>query len=322
MQSRLERQIVYFDLTLNTNPPGRLPAMTELARYLKERVDADFCTSLIESERYLISITQARMLRKANGGAALGLLFAFADPDAADPANMHLETREVRFFDKLEGEGRAVSAHAVMDLEPRFVGDQVFRVLLENADRLGKTRVKQMLARQFAQVFKDKELTVENRDGAEVRARPTVDLSAVASDRLKQGLKNGRLKEVKLIDSTLHEDGFDAPEAVEIRRREMSLKVDVPAGKTITDALETIRPWAREKGFDRMYVEWERAKEPGAEQTLSRSASERAKIDLAQADIGETLFAKKEFVTLECSLPDLCQDFSDELLDAMLAILK
>jgi hypothetical protein len=172
-----------------------------------------------------------------------------------------------------------------------------------------------MLAREFAQIFKDKELTVENVDGNDVKARPTIDMDAVASERLKKGMKDGKLREVTLIDSTFHEEGFDAPDAVKIKRREMSLKVDVPVGKTIHQALEAVRPWARDKGFDQMYVTWERAKPTDAIVESLRATPERAKIDLAQADIGETLFAQKEFVRLELPLTDLCLDLSDELVD-------
>ena len=321
MQNRLDRQVVFFDLKLDSNPPGALPPMDELAAYLKERVDDGLCVRRIEADRYMIGITKARVVKKSNGANALALLFVFVDPDAADPANMHLQTMEARFFDKLEGEGRAVSAHAIMDLEPRFVGDRVFRVLLENADRLGKTRVRQMMAREFSQIFKDKELTVQNVNGDDVKARPTIDMDAVASERLKKGMKDGRLKEVTLIDSTLHEEGFDAPDAVKIKRREMALKVDVPIGKTIQQALEAVRPWAHDNGFDQMYVTWERPKpEDGVDKGL-RATPERAKINLAQADIGETLFAQKEFVRLEQPLADLCLDLSDELVGLMAKIL-
>lgn len=322
MQNQKLRQIVYFDLNLDTNPPGRLPPLQELAGYLIERIDAGLCTRLVEAERYLISILKGKIEQKPDGSAALVLLFAFADPDAADPANMHLQTGAVRTFEKLEGEGRAVSAHAVIDLTPRHEQGRIFRVLLENADRLGKTRVRTELQAHFKQVFKDKEITVENADGDEVKARPKIDLDAIASDRLRQGMADAELKEVKLIDTRAIEQDFDAPEPVEIRRREMSLKVHVPLGQHVSNVLEQIKPWARDQGFDEMYVRWVPAPvEQGVAAPIS-SEPQRAKINLAQDDIGETLYARKEFIELERPLGDLSTDFSDELLRGMIGLLE
>ncbi len=322
MQNQRLRQIVYFDLNLDTNPPGRLPPMADLAGYLIERIEAQLCTRLVESERYLISILRGRLERKENGDPVLALLFAFADPDAADPANMHLQTRVVRRFDKLEGEGRAVSAHAVIDLAPRHPQGRIFRVLLENADHLGKTRVRTELQAQFRQVFQDKEITVENADGDEVRARPKIDLDAIVSDRLRQGIADATLKEVTLIDTRVVDQGFDAPDPVKIRRREMSLKVDVPVGQRVQNVLDQIKPWAREQGFEEMYVRWIPAPaEPREGAAMAASEPQRAKINLAQDDIGETLYAKKEFIELELPLGDLCTDFSDELVRGMIRLL-
>lgn len=176
MQNQRERQIVFFDLSLGTNPPGRLPPMEDLAQFMVERVQGGFCTRVIESERYLIGISQARIVQRS-GRSALALLFVFADPDAADPSNMHLNTRQVRHFLKLEGEGRAVSAHALIDLTPRHANGRIFRVLLENADRLGKTRVKAHLQAQFRAIFPDKEIMIETVDGEDAPARPKIDLA-------------------------------------------------------------------------------------------------------------------------------------------------
>lgn len=323
MQNQRERQVVFFDLAIGTSPPGRLPSMSDIARFLIERVQAGHCTRVIEGERYLIGITQAELVPLADGGEALAMLFVFADPDAADPANMHLQTRIVRRFAKEDGEGRAVSAHALMDLAPRQYGGHIFRVLLEGADRLGKTRVRSHLQAQFKAIFKDKEITVETADGEDAPAKPKLDLDAVAGDRLRAGMRDGTLKEVRLIDAAAKDRGFDAPPPIQVRRREMALKVDVPAGKTIEETLKLVKPWARENGFEEMYVRWVRERPEDADgEAIAPLQPERAKINLAQEDIGETLYAKKEFVSLAAPLGDLCDDLSDEMVRAMAALLR
>lgn len=323
MQNQRERQVVYFDLAVGTTPAGRLPPMQDIARYLIERVEADLCTRVIEGERYLIGIAQARLVALEGGGQALAMLFVFADPDAADPANMHLTTREIRRFAKLEGEGRAVSAHAVMELTPRHQNGHIFRVLLEAADRLGKTRVRSHLQAQFKAIFNEKEIEVETVDGDFVPAKPKLDLDVVASDRLRAGIREGTLKEVRLIDTKARERGFDPPGPVEVRRREMALKVVVPVGQKLEGVLNAIGSWARENEFDEMYVRWVREREDGDEDDGRAPAQpERAKINLAQEDIGETLYAKKEFVSLEVALGDLCDELCDEMVSAMSKFLR
>lgn len=327
MQNQLERQVVFFDFSLSTTPPGRLPPMSDIARFLIERVENDLCTRNIESDRYLIGITKARIEPLSDGREALAMLFVFADPDAADPANMHLGTRAVRRFEKLDGEGRAVSAHALIDLSPRHPQGHIFRVLLEGADRLGKTRVRSHLQAQFKAIFKDKEITVETVDGVEAAASPKIDLDAVASDRLRAGISAGTLKEVRLIDAGVRDRGYDAPPPVEVRRREMSLKVNVTPGQRIEDVLNAIKPWARENDFEEMYVRWvpDQPAERGDaadESDWAPPHPERAKINLAQEDIGETLYARKEFVSLRLPMSDLADDLNDEMVGAMAAFLR
>ncbi len=322
MKDQRFRQVVFFDLKLDTTPPGRLPPMREIAEYLIERIDAGLCTRLVERERYLISIQHGQILEKADGSHALALLFAFADPDAADPANMHLRTGAVRRFEKLAGEGRAISAHALIDLTPRHENGRIFRVLLEHAERLGKIRVRTELHKNFKRVFEDKEITVEDANGEEVKARPKIDLDAVASDRLRQGIAQGTLKEVKLIDTSALAADFDAPDPVKIRRREMTLKVDVPLGQQVAQVLEAIKPWARGQGFNEMYVQWVPAAPAGQDDDLGlANEPQKAKINLAQDDIGETLYARKEFVELADPLGDLSTEISEELIGGMLRML-
>lgn len=324
MQSRRERQIVHFDFVLDTNPPGSIENVREIADFLVERVSAGLCVRKVENERYLIAITSARVVSKLDGSPVLALLFSFADPDVADSANMHLDTRTVRFFNLEEGEGRVVSAHAIIDLTPRHgSGGRVFRVLLESVNGLGKTRVRAELARELAQVFKDKEIKVTNLNGDQVPARPTIDMTTVASERLKNSVREGAtIKEITLVDARGAERGFDQPDPVKRIRREMQLKVEVPLGQTVEQVLKRIQPWARDNNFEEMYVSWTRPRQPaGSGESAPIIAPERAKITLAQEDIGETLFARKDFVRLGHALPDYCIDFSDELLAKMVAIL-
>jgi hypothetical protein len=187
---------------------------------------------------------------------------------------------------------------------------------------LGKIRIRTELQNNFRKVFEDKEITVEDVNGEEVKARPKIDLDAIASDRLRQGIAEGTLKEVKLIDTSAIAADFDAPDPVKIRRREMALKVEVPFGQQVAEVLEAIKPWAREQGFNEMYVQWVPAAALDDEDERGvANEPQKAKINLAQDDIGETLYARKEFVELANPHGDLSTEISEEMIGGMLRML-
>lgn len=58
-----------------------------------------------------------------------------------------------------------------------------------------------------------------------------------------------------MIDARAVDGGFDPPQGVEVRRREMALRVAPPAGERVTDFLNRIKPWAQANGFEEMYVQ-------------------------------------------------------------------
>ncbi|WP_157216072.1 hypothetical protein [Flavisphingomonas formosensis] len=320
MQNSHERQIVHFHMTVNTSPAGHLPDMELIAAHLIQRVRAGKTIQPVEAERYQIAITHAEITPKPNGGKALVMLFTFADPDAAAAANIHLPTRRVRRLEKLRDEARGYSAHVIMDLSPMGQNDHTYAVLLESAERLGKTRVRQMLDFQFRSIFHDARFVIPDAAGNPVMAKPRITLDTVASEKLRAAARGeAELKQLRLIDVSPPK-GFDPPAGAKVRRREMFLTVDVPAAMALEDFLKSIQPWALQEGFEDMYVVWERPPESVPAGTLSRSQTERAKIDLAQADIGETLFARKQFVNLAIPLDDLSTSISAELTQAMLAM--
>jgi len=319
MLQATDREVVRFDLTFDTNPSGLTVPMTEIGTYLLDRVQAGLAVSAIEAERYLLLIADGRMVALPSGARALSLLFHLGDPDASDASVIHLKKRTLRHFQKEEEEGRAVSAHLLLCLEPATPRGRIYRALLEKVVGLGQSRVKPELQRQLRQVFRDKEIPVTDIDGNERKAIPRVELQPVASERLKAELQDGtKIGTVRLVNSRIEDGGFDPPAFAEIKRREMALKVDVPLGMKAEEALRALQLFARENRFDEMYVQWERPKPASADE---RVMPNRAKIDVMNDDIGETLFAQRHIIKLAERMNDCVPALRDDMIDAMAALL-
>ena len=319
MQQSKQREVVRFDLAFDTNPAGETVPMEEIARYLLERVKDGLAVNRIESERFLMQITDGRIVRLPSGAKALALLFQFGDPDASDASLIHLQTRKVRHFGKGDDEARAVSAHLLFNLEPASPRGRVYRALLEKVTGLGQSRIRPELQRQLRTVFRDKEIPVIDIDGNERKALPRVELSVVANERLKAELDEGsQLGSVRLVQARIAENRFDPPPFAQIKRREMRLKGSVPIGQRATDVIRAVQTFARQHEFEEMYVEWHR---PKSAELTSREVPNRAKIDVMNDDIGETLFAKRYIIELGSVMNDCVEQLRDDMITEMGSLL-
>lgn len=219
----------------------------------------------------------------------LVLLFDLVDPLASIAANRHMQSRKVRVFQREEGEGRAVSAHMLVNLTAKQSGR--YSALLETSIGLGRSRITPHLQRQFKAIFADSDIKVENADGDLVKAVPKIELFAVFSDKLKSGIRDAEIAEMVLIHAAVAKEAFDPPDIATVKRREMRLKINKPPHMTAQQAIQSVVPWAKSQGFEQLYVRWK--KPVSDEDGLSASAGakyNRAKIDLANQDVGETLF--------------------------------
>lgn len=317
-----EREVVQFDIRLEIDPPGRLDGIiTEISELLINRVTSGQSISLIDNERLQIGISDAKFVRlNGNEKGGLALLFDLADPMASIAAHRHMPSRKVRTFERQDGEGRAVSAHMLMDLTPKASGR--YRALLETSIGLGRSRITPHLQRQFKAVFAEGEIQVENADGDLVKAVPKLDMFAVFSDKLKSGMRDAEIAEVVLIQSKIARESFDPPDIATVKRREMRLKINKPPQMSAEEALKAIVPWAKKNEFEQIYVRWRKPSE--TEENLSAAAGakyNRAKIDLANQDVGETLFSRRHFVTLDAEMTDCVEKIREDMIGCMATLI-
>jgi hypothetical protein len=318
-----EREVVQFEIQLDIDPPGRLGPLADIAELLIKRVADGECVTSIDNGRLLIGISDARFV-KVDGDrrGGLALLFDITDPTASVAANKHMKTRATRHFERLPDEGRAVSAHMLLRLEPSTYGSNRYRALLETAVGLGRSRVGPHLQRQIKAIFKDHDIKVENADGDLQKAQPAVQMHTVHRDRLRSSMEDVELSEVVLIQPKPPKGAFDPPDIVRVQRHEMRLKVDMPPTMTALQALDRLRPWAKKQGFEQVYVRWKpRAGTAEAIEGPSDLSHNRAKIDLNNKDFGETLFARRHFVTLSGDMTDCVDSLRDDMVGEMAALI-
>lgn len=312
-----EREIVQFTVGLGTNPPGQFSDIEVLAEQLVHEVKAGNCVSSIDAERMQIGISDAKIVRSGSQPPALALLFDLTDPFATVPANRHMRTRAVRLFEKEQDEGRAVSAHMLLSLHP--VGKTThFRALLEQAFGLGQSRVKPHLQRVLRRIFEEQGYTVENADGIHVPARPVVGMDAVRSDRLEESIDGSEISELVLIQTGVPKGDFDPPHIVQVTRREMRIKVEKSMTHRFMEVLSEVRPWAQANNYHQVFVRWKRPASSDDLGSTSKVQYNRATIDLRNADLGETLFAKRHFVTLDEDMVDCVETLRDDMIAKML----
>lgn len=311
-----EREVVQFTISLNTSPLGRFDDIEPLAEQIVHDVRSGMCVAAIEAERMQIGLSDAQIIKLPDGGKALAMLFDLTDPFATVPANRHMRTRKVRLFDKEQDEGRAVSAHMLMALTP-MDGSRRYRALLEHSIGLGQSRIKPHLQRVLRRIFEVQGYTVEDADGRNVAAKPVFGMEAVRSDKLEESIERAEISELVLIHTGVPKGEFDAPDVVQVTRREMRVKVARTFTGEFMKVLKAIKPWATENHYNQVYVRWKRQPDERALEGTSKVQYNRATIDLRNADFGETLFAKRHFITLDRDMVDCVETLRDDMIGKM-----
>jgi hypothetical protein len=248
----LERYVLLYDLRLRTaRRDVEFPGLENLASAIKSRVDAG--KSRIELPAYEGSkVAPWLRLKKARidthqGKQFLQLLLSVGDPRAANPAFEHSETAVLRTVQKLEKEGKALTAHCTVCLQEG--AGKRHRMIVEDIRGLGRTRIQELLAHEFKAISEDYGLEYTNNAGEPVETHIIPTLEGYRSEKIFDSLKRSTLTGVWLIDTKTHEALDEVPDA-KIARRE--IKVDV----TDETLLAKLADWGANHKFDRMRLIW------------------------------------------------------------------
>lgn len=314
-----EREIVQFTIKLDTEPEGRTDDIETLSGFIVDAVKKGECIKDIDNARMQIAISDAKVYTHGTtGDKALALLFDITDTEATIPANRDMKTRDTRYFDREDDEGRALSAHMVMSLKPFADGSNRFRALLEVASGLGRTRIAPHFQRVLKKIYKEQDFKVITSDGDTVKARPVTTFTAVRSDKLKDEIDQSEIKELVLHDTMAEQSEFDLTGVAKVRTREMRLKVRSDMVNNLRTVLGTVTPWAKKNNYDQITVRWKRNYTDSALEKNDKELYGRAKIDTNNSDIGETLFAKKHFISLDEDMTDCVEKICEDMVLKML----
>lgn len=322
MKTETGRQVVSFHLTLDPGVEGIASILDQVAGLMIQRVQSGEDLVEIEGKTMIFGFIDAEIRKSGNGMDCLCLLALCADKEGADPAWFNTTDGSLRSLLKGANEANATTAHLVIALRPAQVNGRRHAGILEVATNVGRTRVRAGFNRTLKAAARLGELVAEDkRTGKRVPLKPTTTMELVASDKIKQQARGGQIKSIILYDRNVDNEGLDPPIGVIPKRRQMTLKVDLPRGEQIVDFLNRLKPWATAKGFDDMYVAWEHSDEEQGDSVAESPKSESARIDLRLEDVGEMAFARRRYVQLDEKLPEAQSELHDGLLRKMLSLI-
>lgn len=304
-----ERFVLMYDMRLKTaRKETEFPDFKEIAKALLVRIKAG--ESVLTLRAYDDDGNFAPWLRIKDGkfvstssGEAFALLFSIGDPRAANPVFEHSETAKLREVEKQEKEGKALSAHCVISVNP--VGPGRHRILVEDVRGLGRTRLRDILASELKRVSEEFGLQYTNNAGEIVDTYIIPDLQGHMSEKISTSINRSTVSGVWLIDSRVDVKLDEVPEA-KVARKE--IKFDVQDMSVI----EKISKWGKNNKYDKMRLIWNDPEGVGR--------PERASVDLTQKDVSDTYFVKQRKVMLSEPMPDAVEIIRNDMIEKMLDI--
>lgn len=310
MLQRNQRYVLYFDFSMAPYPSDAPPIGLELLfPELKKRCEAGTAVEIIDADRRVIRLMEAKSVQLDDGSPAMALLLCLGDREKADPGVTNYKTGKVRVLEKEADELGALSVHALVKLQPTSTQGHFYRMVMEDVTGFGRSLVQGFFRSQFKIICDELAFSFKRDNKREIKTRPMVELHGHASQKLKESLSEGRLLQIELIDYVEQDFGFDEAKFIKLARRNMNLSISkkLPEGEALS-VVEKVKVWANGQGYDTMRVRWK-----DSDSTKPQSA----KIDTTKQDAGEAFFIRTAEVKFSTPLADISEDISDELINEM-----
>lgn len=299
-----------YDLHLRTaRKETEMPKMAELVPEIIQRVKDKKTRLELPAYDEGASVSPWLTLKHAkkitrNNRDYLAMLFSVGDPRGADPAFEHSTTGNIRIEPKKAGEGKSVTAHGVLALKPH--GNNNYRLLLEDVRGLGRTRLRDLLAKLLRDISEDYGLEYTNNAGKKVATHIIPELKGYASEKISAALKRSTLSGVYL-------SGPADPEMDEIDGAKATSK-QIRFSVSDESVLEKVRKWANENRYDKMRITWNDPKGPGKPTSAS--------VDVTQNDVRDTFYVQQRKISLSSELAEACKELSEDMIDKILTVSK
>ncbi len=306
-----ERWIQFHELVLSPEPP-EAPSikLRDLVPYLERLVNDGEAYQEKDKGKSAFRVSDINVERRKGGREALVLLLQYADKDATDPTFADLQTGALRTEPKLDGEGIAVSAHAVISMDPIPGKEDRYHFLLESVPGLGRSKIEPFLKRQLKVASEGLFDFIDEENGVRKTYAPSLALLGTPSKSFLDEMEAGRLEGVELIRRMPAEHGID--EEGYFFEQTYTLKISVKhQGLIGPDALNRLKRWGRAQGFDDLRVRYK--KREGKQKSVLMGT------DLD--DLRDALVVKDELISSEVELPQcseqIIQWFSGKMIDML-----
>lgn len=306
-----KRYILHYDFAMTPHPSDAPPLpLDDFVKPLIKRCEDGETVQWIDDDKRVIRLVAARVIKPRGKAGALALLMTLGDSEKADPGFTNVKTGSVRIPPKDKDERPGLSVHVVIASTPIDEGGHLYKMVCEDVTGFGRTLIQRFIRHEFREISSEQGFVFDRPGSEGLKTRPLVELVAHASDTLKNSLKAGRLLNVELIDNVEENWGFDeGNKYIRQVRRDLNLSVSrmLPKGSGLS-LVQKLQKWAKAKNYETMRVRW-----------LPENAgkSQTTQLDVASADAAEAMFVKTTEVMLDEPLPDICAEFSEELVRSM-----
>lgn len=309
-----ERWIQFHELVLAPEPSDAPSiALANVIPYLQKRIDDGEAFQLKNNDRSAYRITDFSQNRQKGHPEALVLLFQYADQDATDPVFADLQTGSLRLEPKLEGEGVAVSAHAVIGLTPISGKADTYPFLLEVVPGLGRSSVDPFLKKQIKEATEGQFEYFDEEKQERRPYRPTSELLGTPSKSFVEELERGQLAGLELIKrvktaEALDEEGYFFEDSHILK---VSLSPEARKDSVWARAVATVRGWGRRNGYQELRVRYK--KKEGRQKSFVMGTS--------QADLHDVLVLKDELIIADVDLHQCSPEINPAFAAQMLSLL-
>lgn len=276
---------------------------------LVARSDRGEATRVYAHETRVARVSHARRVQLPNGHEGLALVVTLGDARGATPSFLHFTQGHARDAERLEGEVKGLSAHALIDLTEDADHIGRHRMLLEESRGLGRTAVTLLMRSEMRAISTGRDERFRDPETGNMnQVRPTLEVWPQQSRQLEEALAHGSFGPVELFD-TRRVPEFDEQPDFTVKRHILRVQVHPAEGRTWGEALDNLRVLGREQGYGMMRVNWR----------LPAGDVGSSEMHTDIADIGKALLAHRELVEVENPMSECTHRLNDEFIEAMAA---
>lgn len=304
-----KRLILFYDIFLKSFPEGAPPIpLKEAIERLIPRWRKKESVKLINNETASIRLKDLGIDEDSD---IAYFLINYSDTNIVDPVFENLETGKLRTEAKLKGEGISVSTHLVVSLVNSTKSDRHYLAVLEDVPGIGKTKLEPFLTSEFKEVS---DFSFEDEANRERDCRPIIEFQGHLSQKLKDDIKDGALREIELIKYRTDDEEFDEDGCLEEKSRKVLIKVQGSfVGRAALAILNKVRKKAAEAGYNDFRVRFKKG-------TRERDVKVDSLVN--REDIGDVIYVCQEVLDLTKSLPQSSDRVQKELLKKMIDLIE